>query len=250
MGGKMTVAKNILSIEKLMDKGLDAVRTQQILKMLGFGGFRSDMIRELRLYCDYLPKAEELCYTENQRYLHFLWDALDKLPVGVVANFAIPFRRMIAERLFKRCGKNFIADENVRFNFGNNIEVGDDVFINRGVFLDSKAGIKIGNSVCITEFVVIFTHSHSESDHAERLYAPVVIEDYAKIYTEAMILPGVTVHKEAIVAAKALVARDVPPRTLVAGIPAKEVRERDTKGRSGKELNHIWFYKGKFQKGG
>lgn len=97
-------------------------------------------------------------------------------------------------------------DENVRFNFRNNIEVGDDVLINRGAFIDSKGGVRIGDGSGIAEFVVIFTHSHSESDHAERIYSPVVIGDYAKIYTEAMILPGVTIHREAIVAAKSIVS--------------------------------------------
>ncbi len=157
----MTNAKTLLSIEKIFDKGLDAKNTGKILKMLG-GTIDAGILKEARLYSDYLPKMEELSYTENERYLHFLWDALDKLPISTVANFAIPFRRLIAERLFKKCGKNFTADENVRFNFGNNIEVGDDVFINRGTFIDSKGGVKLGNSAGIAEFVVIFTHSHSE----------------------------------------------------------------------------------------
>lgn len=81
-----------------------------------------------------------------------------------MVDFSFLFRRMIAERLFKRCGKNFLADEGVRFNFGQNIEVADDVFMNRNVFLDSKGGIAIGDAVGIGENADIFTHAHSESD--------------------------------------------------------------------------------------
>jgi acetyltransferase-like isoleucine patch superfamily enzyme len=243
----VTGEKKLHAIEKILDQTLDAKRTGKILKMLGAGDFPADILDELKIYCDYLPKAQEIPYSKHQRYLHFLWSSLDKLPIGTVAGFAIPFRRMIAERLFKKCGKNFTADENVVFNFGNNIEIGGDVFINRGVFIDSKGGVRIGGSSGIAEFVVIFTHSHSESDHAERTYAPVVIEDHVKIYTEAMILPGVTIHKEAIVAAKSLVADDVPAGMVVAGTPAKPMRARKTLDKSGSKLNHVWFYKGAFQ---
>lgn len=243
----MRTSKMLSKIEKIFDSELNSKKTAQICKILGANSLPKSILDEMRIYCDFLPKSKEIPYTPHQRYLHFLWDALDKLPISVAASFAIPMRRLIAERLFKKCGKNFIADENVRFNFGNNIEVGDDVFINRGTFIDSKSGVKIGNSAGIAEFVVIFTHAHSESNHAERTYAPVVIEDFAKVYTEAMILPGVTIGKESIVAAKSLVAHDVPAGMVVGGIPAKPIRERDMHGRHGAELDHIWFNKAVFQ---
>lgn len=99
---------------------------------------------------------------------------------------------MIANQLFRACGKNSCAEEDMRFNFGHNLSVGDDVFINRGLFIDTKAGVTIGDSVGIGEFVRIFTHTHGESNHAERTYAPVTIKPYAKVYTNAMVLSGVT----------------------------------------------------------
>ena len=111
-----------------------------------------------------------------------------------------------------------------------------------GVFLDSKGGITIGNYVALTEDVRIFTHSHSESSHIVREYREVVIKDYAKIYTGATILPGVTIGEQAIVAAQSLVTMDVPPNTVVAGMPAKVIRERNTEGRSGDDLDHIWLF--------
>ena len=135
----------------------------------------------------------------------------------------------------------------MRFNFGQNLTVGDDVFINRGLFIDTKAGVTLGNAVGIGDFVRIFTHSHGEADHAERTYAPVTIEPYAKIYTGAMILPGVTIGEGAIVAGGAIVTKDVPAWTVAAGAPAKEGRERRTEGKKGPALNHIWLAGGAFQ---
>ncbi|MHB8118100.1 MAG: acyltransferase [Methanothrix sp.] len=138
-------------------------------------------------------------------------------------------------------------ESNIRFNFGQYLSVGNDVFLNTGTFIDSKGGVTIGDSVGIGEFVRIFTHTHSESNHAERNYAPVTIKDYAKIYTGAMIFPGVSIGEQAIVAGGAVVIRDVPPNTVVAGIPAKAMRSRKNEGRCREELNHIWLYNGAFQ---
>ena len=76
----------------------------------------------------------------------------------------------------------------------------------------------------------IFTHSHSESNHEERTYAPVVIGEYAKVYSASTILPGVTVHTGGIVATGAIVTKDVPAWTVVAGIPAKPIRPRKIDG--------------------
>ena len=243
-------AQRLAAIEGVLDGELDVAATARVLESLGGAPLPPGVLEEARLYNEFLPRASEIGVSTRQRHLHFLWEAFDKLPVSAVSGFAIPFRRLLAERLFKRCGRNFIADEGVRFNFGQDLAVGDDVFLNRGVYLDTKAGLTLGDSVCLTEWVVIFTHTHSESDHVQRTYGPVEIRPYAKIYSDAMILPGVTVGEEAIVAARALVHHDVESRTVVAGIPARPVRERATEGRHGAGLHHVWFADAAFQRDG
>lgn len=243
----MNITQRLATVERILNLDLDADGTYKILKLVGASSFPQDILAELKLYSECLPMADETSYTDKQRYMHFLWDVLDKLPISVVVSFSIPFRRMLAKRLFKKCGRNFIAEENVRFNFPQNLEIGDDVFINRCTFLDTKGGIVVGNFVGITEDVQIFTHNHSESDHATRTYEKVVIKDYAKISSGAVILPGVTIGEQAIVAARALVTKDVPPNVLVGGIPAKVIRERRIEGKKAKELNHIWMHNATFQ---
>jgi acetyltransferase-like isoleucine patch superfamily enzyme len=222
--------------------GLDEDGTLRILRILDGPAYPKEFLEEMTLYSEMLPLGREHPFTPEQRCLHFLWDAFDRLPVCLDANFGILFRRMVAERLFKKCGAGFIAEENCRFNFGRNIEVGDFVFFNRGVFVDSKGGVTIGSHVALTEDVRIFTHSHSEASHIVREYKPVVIRDYAKIYSGAVILPGVTVGEQAIVASHSMVVRDVPANALVAGIPAQVVRMRKTEGREGEELDHLWLF--------
>ena len=239
--------ERLAAIGQIVQGGLDEPGTNEVLSLIGIPPMSERFLADMKIYSEYLPKSEELTFSPEQKFLHFLWDAFERTPVSVATDFAIPFRRILAKKLFRQCGKNFCAEANVRFNFGQAISAGNDIFINCGTFLDTKGGLFIGDSVGIGEFVRVFTHTHSESDHAERTYAPVTIGDYAKVYSNAMVFPGVTIGEQAIVAGGAVVTRDVPPNTLVAGIPARVIRQRKNEGRVREALNHRWLNRGAFQ---
>jgi acetyltransferase-like isoleucine patch superfamily enzyme len=234
-------------LQDLVDLGPDLQGTEHILYLLGCPAPPGISLADIQLYSEFLPKGAEHPFSREQRFLHFLWDVFDRSPLSLSMNVAFPLRRMIARRVFADCGKNFISEGDVRFNFGQFLSVGDDVFFNRGSYFDTKGGLEIGDSVGIAEFVRIFTHSHSESDHAIRTYAPVRIGQYAKISAGAMILPGVTIGAQAVVAGGAVVTKDVPANAVVAGVPARVIRDRENEMKLGKDLNHIWLYEGAFQ---
>ena len=241
------VLRLIADLEAELSRGPDLAATVRLLDLMGLK-VDPRLIDEGRLYCEYLPLPPgAVPLSEQERYLSLLWEALDRSPFSLFVNVAFPFRRMIAERLFSRCGTGFIACENVRFNFGRMIEAGDALFINMGTFIDAKGGIRIGDRVGLAEHVRIFTHGHGEADHEARSYAPVVINDDAKIASGATILPGVEIGEGALVAAGAVVTRDVPAGTVVSGVPARAVRERRRGERKGKDLRHIWLADGAFQ---
>lgn len=242
-----TIGGRLAAIGRIIDSGLDEDGTGAILEMIGLPAAGRWFLTGMKIYSEYLPKAEEMAFSPEQRLLHFLWDAFERSHLSVAADFAIPFRRVLAKKMFRKCGKNFCAEANVRFNFAQGISCGDDLFINCGTFLDTKGGLFTGDAVGIGEFVRIFTHTHSESDHAERTYAPVTIGDYAKVYSGAMILPGVTIGEQAIVAGGAVVTHDVPPNMLAAGVPAQVIRQRKDEGRKREELHHVWLHRGAFQ---
>jgi len=245
----MGVGDRLETIERIIRTGIDEEGAAKTLTLMGVSNFPMETLTGMRLYSEVLPKAAEYGFTNSQRYLHFLWDALDKSPICLNVDFAIPFRRMLAGALFKKCGKNFIAEENCRFNFGQGIELGDNVFFNRGVFIDSKGGLAVGDGVGFAENVQIFTHSHSESDHEIRSYAKVTIGNYALIFSGAVILPGVVIGDEAIISARSLVVHDVEPGMVVSGSPAQPVRKSHSDGRRLSELNHVWLANSSFQDG-
>ena len=104
----------------------------------------------------------------------------------------------------------------------------EGTIIGNDSILDARAGLHIGKNVNLSSEVAIWTAQHDpQSATFETRMKPVVIEDYAWLSYRAVILPGVTVGRGAVVAAGAIVTKDVPPFTIVAGIPAQAIGERN-----------------------
>ena len=96
--------------------------------------------------------------------------------------------------------------------------------------IDVRSGLTIGDNVSISPEVMILGLSHDYNDPTWEIIdaGPVTIEDHVWIGSRAMILPGVTVGRGAVVAAGSIVTKNVAPMTVVAGVPAKPVAVRDT----------------------
>ncbi len=244
----MKIVDNMLAdVKRLFEQGLDTNNMLKAMEIIGFPGYNGELIESYRLWGDYLPKGEECPYTQEQRYMHILWEIIDRSPLGINCAFAIPFRQIIAKHLFKSCGEGFLSNEGCRFNYGHLIEVGKNVTWNHCCYIDAKGGVKVGDSSMITEYTKIFSHGHSESDHVERTYKGVEIGEYAKVYTNCTVLPGVHIGKGAICATGAIVTKDVEDFTLVAGIPAKPIRKRKFEGDDLTLLHHYTLSNNAFQ---
>lgn len=111
-------------------------------------------------------------------------------------------------------------------NIGRNISLGKHVFINHACSFLDLGGIVIEDEVMIGPKVNITSEGHPTEASVRKTMVPkmVVIKRNAWIGVGATILPGVTIGANAVVAAGAVVNRDVPPNTVVAGIPAKIIK--------------------------
>jgi acetyltransferase-like isoleucine patch superfamily enzyme len=115
----------------------------------------------------------------------------------------------------------------LRLYIRGNLTIGNHSVIDRDCVLDSRGGITIGQNVNLAPEVMVLTAYHDpDSDDFAGIEKPVVIEDYAWIATRAMILPGVTIGRGAVVGAGSVVTKDVAAGMIVAGNPAKVIRER------------------------
>ncbi len=114
------------------------------------------------------------------------------------------------------------------------ISIGKDTIIGEKATLDgrrqlpnSTGGLTIGNHVDIASEVMIWTSQHDiHSSSFAAVEAPVTIEDYVFIGPRAIILPGVTIGTGAVIAAAAVVTKDVAPFSVVGGVPATEISKR------------------------
>lgn len=115
----------------------------------------------------------------------------------------------------------------VRAYYPPGVSIGQHSVINRDVLLDGRAQIEIGDNVSISEGAAIFTLEHDlqSPDFANR-GAPVRIADRVFVGARAIILPGVELGEGAAVGAGAVVTRSVPPYTIVAGVPATAIGQR------------------------
>lgn len=109
---------------------------------------------------------------------------------------------------------------------GGHLEIGDNVFINYGSSLVAAALVRVGNDCLIgTHVMVMDCDFHRVEDKAwDTSGKPVVLEDRVWLGNRSIVLKGVTIGHDAVVAAGAVVTRDVPARTVVAGNPARIVR--------------------------
>ena len=174
--------------------------------------------------------------TDLERYyrvkpLVWLWEMFDKSLLGENVHLGVKFRRMLAKRIFTRCGKNFKAFHFVKFTFGYRIEVGDDVVVHRHVLLDDRGGIRIGNGVSVSDYANVYSHSHHISEPRDVTTPHTVIGDGVRIAYHATVLAGVRMAPNSMVGAGALVTRDTDPDTVHVGIPAKPATRKPRRKR-------------------
>lgn len=135
--------------------------------------------------------------------------------------------REIMERLIgKQVDDTFRLFPPFYTDFGKNIKIGKNVFINSGCHFQDQGGITIGNDVLIGHNVVLATINHdlAPSQNRKNHYAPITISNNVWIGSNATILPGVTISEWAVVAAGAVVTKNVESYTVVGGNPAKLIK--------------------------
>lgn len=180
--------------------------------------------RNVTLEPEYYAECDDVKF-QRVKPLLWLWYSFDRTALGGQnVDLGVRLRRILARRIFKRCGSNFKAFQFVEFSFGYNMEVGDDVVVHRYVLLDDRGGLELGNRVSISDFANIYSHTHSILDQRDVTNAVTRLDDGVRITYHATVLAGVHVHEEGMVGAVAVATKDVRPYHVNVGIPAKSVR--------------------------
>jgi galactoside O-acetyltransferase len=152
--------------------------------------------------------------------LLWLWEMFDKSVMGENVELGVKFRRLLAKHIFKRCGKNFKCFHFVKFSFGYNMDVGDNVVVHRHVLLDDRGGIVLGNGVSLADWSNIYSHTHALADGRDVETPATVLGDGVRLTYHTTILAGVKLASDSMVGALAVATKDVESGVVALGIPA------------------------------
>ena len=152
----------------------------------------------------------------------FLYNSL----LGKVPSHTL--RRLYLRWYLAEMGRQSHVQMGCRFLHGRNIHLADNVVLNFGTLLDGRRyPITVGTNVSIGPCASLLTLGHDpQSPEFADAGGPILIEEYAWLAYGCLVLPGVTIGKGAVIAAGAVVTRDVAPFAIMAGNPAKPVGKR------------------------
>lgn len=171
-------------------------------------------------------EAEYYIATDQQKFarvkpLLWFWKCLDQTPLGQSVASGIAIRRMLAERIFRRVGKNLKIFQNVEVSVGYNLEVGDNVVIHRHVLIDDIGGVILHDDVSLSDYVNIYSHTHDVLESSDVTLKQTVIGRGVRVAYHATVLAGTILSDDSMLGAFALATHNFEPHVIGLGIPAK-----------------------------
>ena len=182
----------------------------ELLKIFNEGS-ALEMEEDAALACNYFSQeAQKITCKINYQYHDF--DEIREL-----------FSKLIGEKV----SDDFRLFPPFTTDFGKNIHLGNNVFIYSGCRFQDQGGIYIGDNVLIGHNVVLATLNHEENPkkRSNLIAAPIKIGNDVWIGSNVTVTPGVTIGDGAIIGAGAVVTKDVDKNTIVAGVPARYIRD-------------------------
>jgi acetyltransferase-like isoleucine patch superfamily enzyme len=165
-----------------------------------------------------------------------LFDQFEAVALWLFSNFpGVPgffLRNAICKILFKKKNGMVWIQPNVTFVFTNNIEVGIQLGVNSGCYLNGRGGLKIGNYVLLGPNVILSSGVHPIEGRTPPIFArptipkQITIEDDVWIGANSVIMPGVTLKRGTVVGANTVITKDTEPFGVYVGCPGKKIRER------------------------
>lgn len=167
--------------------------------------------------------------SEMHLHMHEMAQRARKITVQMNNEYRTPdeIRELFSELIGQKVDEGFGLFPPFNADYGQNIKVGKNVFINSGCCFQDQGGIEIGDNALIGQQVVIATinHDFAPEKRGNMFPAPVKIGNRVWIGAHATILSGVTIGDNSIIAAGAVVTKDVPANVVVAGVPAKIIKK-------------------------
>lgn len=166
--------------------------------------------------------------SEQQRFMHDAAQEALRITAEINTGYRSPqaVRAMLGKLTGKPVDDSVVVFPPIYSEFGKNLALGKNVFINIGCRLQDTGGISIGDGTLIGHGSTLTTLNHDVDPdrRADMVPAPIVVGRKVWLGAAVTVVPGVTIGDGAIVGAGAVVTKDVPANAIVAGVPAKLIR--------------------------
>ncbi|WP_302152349.1 sugar O-acetyltransferase [uncultured Alistipes sp.] len=183
---------------------------------------------EIEEFKEYVKRGEALSSEEIHQFMNRMSDEARRITFRLNTAYHTPdeVRGLLSELFGYRVPESLRVFPPFYTDFGRNITVGRDVFINACCHFQDHGGVTIGDGCQIGHNVVFATLNHglSPEDRQNTYPAPIVLGRNVWVGSNATILQGVIIGDNAVIAAGAVVTKDVEPATIVGGVPAKVIR--------------------------
>jgi maltose O-acetyltransferase len=160
------------------------------------------------------------------RIVKYLWFHFITLATGWLPDLrpVLCLRGFLLRPAFKSCGGNLQVARRVTINFTNRLEIGRDVFLGMGCWLQAQGGIILEDEVQLGPYAVLASGDHTPVDGSfrfgERSLAAICICRGSWIAAHATVTKGVTIGRGALLAANSVAIHDIPPLAMAGGVPA------------------------------
>jgi maltose O-acetyltransferase len=165
------------------------------------------------------------------RVLKYLWFHFIGLATSWLPDFwpVLRLRGFLVRPAFKSCGRNLQVARRVTINFTNRLELGSDVYIATGCWLQARGGIVIEDEVQLGPYVVLVTSDHTQHGGSYRqrpsTLAPIQLGHGSWLAAHATVTRGVTIGRGALLAANSVATHDIPPYAVAGGVPARVIQQ-------------------------
>ena len=159
--------------------------------------------------------------------LIWFWHMFDHSPVALNHWLGFRFRAMLGKHIFKSIGKNVKIFHGVEFSYGYNLTIEDDCVIHKYVMLDDRGELIIRKGTSISDYAAVYSHAHDPIESAIVENRTTEIGPRARLTYHSSVMAGVRIGEDTILGAMGLANRDVPDRSIVGGIPAKQLKTKD-----------------------
>lgn len=175
-----------------------------------------------------LSKFDNAWYDPGGVFKRSLWYVCSRLFFKTHIPYPSSLKRSLLRRFGARVGSGFVIKPDVNIKFPWLLEVGNNVWIGEGAWIDNLARVKFGNNVCISQGAYILTGNHNYKKVAfDLIVSPVTVEDGVWIGAKTVICPGVVLKTHSVITVGSIMHKDADAFMIYSGNPAVPTRRRE-----------------------